>query len=127
MQGGVVFPNGAVVMWPPHLVSGDDVGVESQRYLRRNYNNSLGMHTCPVTGSTWWMCFDRTGVANIYFSHKGEDALDIVTRQIKARRLDASCGVACTSCNFESSDDEDRDGVEGDLRHCWLNISSHSL
>ena len=41
MRGGPharwsIFPNGTVVMRPSFLVSGDDVGIESERYLRRN-------------------------------------------------------------------------------------------
>ena len=57
---------------------------------------------------------DGTGVFNVDFPITGEDALEVATRQIEARRLDANCDVACTSSNFENKRDDDRDGAEDD-------------
>jgi hypothetical protein len=57
---------------------------------------------------------DGPGVFQVRFSNGGgEDALGVAAAQLRYRVLDSASDVACTSCNFESSDDGESDLSEG--------------
>ncbi len=50
------------------------------------------------------------GVFQVRFSNEGdEDSLGVAAAQLRNRVLDSASDVACTSCNFESSDDGEFD------------------
>ena len=110
MYGGpparwAVFPHGTVVLFPADAVSDVSVAFEAQRHLRRKSTNAE-LNTCPVFNPTiWWVFFetiaDGPAVFGMYFPRKDdEDARYVALSQLRARVLDSSCDVACTSCNI---------------------------
>ena len=98
-----IFENGTTVMYVP---TDADVSLafEAQRYLRRKLPLcALEVNAC-LHNRFCWVFFEKSDCGASVFSVRArtgdEDVLDAVRGGLRARALDSSGKVVCTSCNF---------------------------